>query len=163
MTSVFCTSTITPDGGVDARDFFDGEDGFEELGSAAAVLLGNFDAHQAELEELVDQVFIEDALLVHLLDQGTNFLVGELADVVAEENFVFGKGGEGSGNGGLQRGFRHGDTFEGLGWQTRNFSTLGREGFWDGAEHFAGAVVIQAIESIPAGAAVPANRKRSGK
>ena len=76
---------------VHARKFFDGEDGFEELRAASAVLLGNFDAHQAELEEVVDEVFVEDAFLVHLFDQGTDFLVGKLADVVAEKNFVFGE------------------------------------------------------------------------
>jgi hypothetical protein len=34
-------------GRVHARQFFDGQDRFEELGSAAAVLLWDFDAHQA--------------------------------------------------------------------------------------------------------------------
>ena len=96
---------------VHAGEFFDGEDCFEELGAASAVLLGDFDAHQAELKEIVDEIFFEDGLLVHLLHQGTNLFVGELADVVAEEDFVFGEGGERSGNGGLQDRFRHESTF----------------------------------------------------
>ena len=82
------------DGGVDARQLFDGEDRVEERAAGAAVLLGNLDAHQAELEELVKQVFVEDALFVHLLDQRPDFLVGKLADVVAKHDFVFGEGGQ---------------------------------------------------------------------
>ena len=75
-------------------------------------------------KKLVDQVFVEDALLVHLLDQRADFLVGKLADVVAEENFVFGERGQGRGSGSLQRGFRHmGSTFREL--ATKNFSTFG--------------------------------------
>ena len=81
-------------GGVDARQLLDGQDRFEELGAASAVLLGDFDAHQSELEEIVNQVVVEDAFLVHLLDQRADLFVGELADVVAEENFVFGESGQ---------------------------------------------------------------------
>ena len=88
-------------GGVDARQFLDRQDRFEEFRAASAVLLGNLNAHQAELEEIVDQVFVEDALFVHLFDQRTDLLVGELADVVAEENFVFGESGEGGRSGRL--------------------------------------------------------------
>ena len=97
-------------GCIHARQFFDGQDRFEELGGASAVLLGNLNAHQAELEEIVDEIFVEDALLVHLLHQRTDLLVGELADVVAEENFIFGERGSGAGER-LQSGFGHGDTF----------------------------------------------------
>ena len=97
-------------GGVDARQFLDREDGFEKLCAAAAVLLGDFDAHEAELEEFVDEGFVEDTLLVHFFYQRADALVGELADVIAEEDFVFGEGGEGRGNG-LQR-VRHRKTFE---------------------------------------------------
>ena len=34
---------------------------------------------------------LEDALLVHLLDEGTHALLGELTNVVAKEDFVFGQ------------------------------------------------------------------------
>jgi hypothetical protein len=51
-------------------------------------------------------------------DQRTDLLVGELADVVAEENFVFGERGQRSGGSGLQRGFGH----------NRNFSTAAKGG-----------------------------------
>ena len=99
-------------GSVHARQFLDRQNRFEELGAASAVLLGNLDAHQAELEEIVDEIFVEDALLVHLLDQRTNLLVGKLADVVAEKNFVFGERGQRGGGGGLQSGFGHENTFK---------------------------------------------------
>ena len=66
MTSVFCTSTRTP-AGLDAGERLDGQDRVEERAAAAAVLLGNLDAHQAELEKIRFQVFVEDGLLVHLL------------------------------------------------------------------------------------------------
>ena len=48
------------------------------------------------------RLFFEDALLIHLFDQGTNLVVGELADVVAEENLVFRERGQGRGDGGLE-------------------------------------------------------------
>ena len=68
---------------------------------------GNFDAHQSELKELVNEVFFEDALFVHFFDQRTDFVFGKLADVVAEKNFVFGEAGQGGRGGGLQHGLRH--------------------------------------------------------
>ena len=49
------------------------------------------------------RVFLEDAFLVHLLDQRADFLVGKLADVVAEKNLVFGESGQGRGNGAVCR------------------------------------------------------------
>ncbi len=90
-------------GGVHTGQFLDSQNCLEELGSASTVLLGDFDAHQSELEEIVDQVFVEDTFLVHILDQRADFLVGKLANVVAEENLVFGKRRQGRGSGGLQR------------------------------------------------------------
>ena len=65
----------------------------------------------AELEKLVNEVFIEDALFVHLLHQRPDRFVGKLADVVAKHDFVFGEGSQGRRRRGLQRGFRHGNTF----------------------------------------------------
>src|SRR5208337_1092096 len=96
---------------VHTRQFLDGQNRFEELRAASAELLGNLDAHQAELKEIVNEVFVEDALLVHFLDQRTNLLVSKLADVVAEKNFVFGERGQRGGGGGLQ-GFGHGNTLK---------------------------------------------------
>jgi hypothetical protein len=100
---------------------FDRQNRFEELW-AAAILFGNFNAHQPELKEFVDEVFVGDSLLVHLLDQKTDCLVGKVVDVVAEETFVFGERGQRSRNGSLQRGFGHGKTLQSSGWQTVDFS-----------------------------------------
>ncbi len=72
-------------------------------------MFGNLDAHQAELEELFEQRVIEDRLFVHLFRQRTNFVVGKLADVVAEQNLVLGERGKRRGIRKLH-GFRHGDT-----------------------------------------------------
>ena len=96
-------------GSVGPRTFFHGYDRFKELAARAAVLLRNLDAHQTELKELVYQAVIEYRLFVHLFRQRTNLVVGELADVVAEQNLVFGKSGERRGIRKLQS-FRHGDT-----------------------------------------------------
>ena len=91
LTSVFCTSTTTPAEASTARKLFNREDGFEERAAAAAVLLGNFDAHQSKLEELVDQRGLEHALLVHLLNMRPDGFVGELANGIAKQDFIFGE------------------------------------------------------------------------
>ena len=96
-------------GSVGPRTFFDGQDRFKKLAARSAVLLGNLYAHQPELKELVDQAVIEHCLFVHLFGQRTNLVLGELADVVAEENLVFGKSGDRRGIRKLQS-FRHEDT-----------------------------------------------------
>src|ERR1022692_3731091 len=51
-----------------------------------------------------------EGLLVHFFDEGTDFVVGELADVVAKEDLVFGEGGQGRRNWGLE-GLGHINTF----------------------------------------------------
>ena len=47
------------DRGVDGGDLFDGEDGLEEGSAGAAVLVGDFDAHQAEVEELRNELGVK--------------------------------------------------------------------------------------------------------
>ena len=89
-------------GGIDAGKFFHREDRLEKGAASAAVLFGNFNAHQAQLKELLDNLVLEDTLLVHFLDVGPDAFVRELVDRVAKEYFVFGKrnqrgGWEGSG------------------------------------------------------------------
>ena len=44
---------------VDVRELLDGENGVEERRPGAAVLLGDLDPHQAELEEALDQVAVD--------------------------------------------------------------------------------------------------------
>ena len=95
-------------GGVHARHLFDRQNCLKEFAAAAAILFRDLDSHQPKLKELVDQVFVEHAFFVHLLDQRPDFLVGELADVVAKHEFVFGERGQRRRRGGLQRNFRHG-------------------------------------------------------
>ena len=78
-------------GGVHARQFLDGENGFEECSGAATELLGNLDTHQAELEELVNQRVVEHAFLVHFAGERRDLFFREPADVVAKELLVFGE------------------------------------------------------------------------
>ena len=97
-------------GSVHARQLFHRQNRLKELAARATILLRHFDPHQPELKELVDEIFVEDALFVHLLHQRTNFLFGELADVVTKENFVFREAGQRSRRGKLQN-IRHESTF----------------------------------------------------
>ncbi len=71
-------------GSIHARNFFHGQDRLKKPSSSAAVLLRNFYPHQPKLEELIDQIVIKNALLVHLTDFGAEGLVGKLAHVVAK-------------------------------------------------------------------------------
>ena len=91
MTSVFWTSTSTPTDGIDPRERFDGQHGVEERGAGAAVALGDLDAHDAELEQLVDELAGHLGVLVHLADERPDLAVGEFVDAVAEQRFVFGQ------------------------------------------------------------------------
>ncbi len=54
--------------------------------------------------------FSKTPLFVHLFHMGTNLLVRELADIIAEEDLVFGEGGQWGGQGSLQS-VGHGGTF----------------------------------------------------
>jgi len=83
---------------------------FENREDRGSLSCGSFREHREEGWASPDEFFVEDSLLVHLLDQGSNFLVGKLVDVVAEENLIFGKRGQRRGNGSLQRSFGHGKT-----------------------------------------------------
>ena len=82
------------DGGVDGGDLFDGEDGAEEGAADAAVLVGDFDAHEAEVEELGDDGGAHLLGFVHLADERCDLVAGELADRLLEELLFGGEGGE---------------------------------------------------------------------
>ncbi len=56
-------------GGVDRGDFLDGEHALEEIAALSAVLFRDFDGHEAKIEELADQVFVEDGGVIHLADE----------------------------------------------------------------------------------------------
>ena len=91
---VFCTSTITPAEGSTAESSSTARIGLEEVAALPAVFLGDFDAHQAHLEELADDVFAEHAGFVHLADMGADFLARELAHGGLEELLVFAQRGQ---------------------------------------------------------------------
>ena len=82
---------------------------WKKLPPAAAVFFGDFDAHQAQLEELADDVFAEDAGFVHLADVGADLLARELAHGGLKELLFFRQRGERLGrNLGLLRAGWHG-------------------------------------------------------
>ncbi len=66
----------------------------DERAAGAAVLLGHLDAHQAELEELRDQLGVELRGAVHRHRARTHFGFGELRDGILERGFIVRKGGE---------------------------------------------------------------------
>jgi hypothetical protein len=80
---------------VDGRDLFDGENGLEKGSRGATVFDGDFDAHQAEVEELRNQLGMEVLLLVHGADQRRDIILRKLADGRAKQLFIFRKQGEG--------------------------------------------------------------------
>ena len=57
----------------------------EERAAGAAVGLGDLDAHDAELEQLIDERARDLRLLVHFADERPDLRVGELAHAVAED------------------------------------------------------------------------------
>jgi hypothetical protein len=67
----------------------------EEPPAGAAVGFRHLDAHDAEVEELPDQVGLDLRVLVHLAHERPHLGVGEFPYAVPEEEFVFGQDGEG--------------------------------------------------------------------
>jgi hypothetical protein len=66
----------------------------EERRTAAAVALGDFDAHDPQLEELVDEGARDLGLLVHLPHERPDLAIRELVDAGLEQPFVFGQCGQ---------------------------------------------------------------------
>ena len=81
------------DGGVGLGEGFDGQDGVEEGSAGAAVLLGDFNAHEAEVEELFDEAGVHVGGIVHVADKRGDSVAGEVADGSLEEAFLFGEMG----------------------------------------------------------------------
>ena len=80
---------------VDARQLLDGEHRVEERAAGAAVALGDLDAHDAELEQLVDERRAGSSRARPSRGRAAGPApVGELADAVAEDRFVFGQDGQ---------------------------------------------------------------------
>ena len=76
---------------IDAGQRLDGEHGVEERAAGPAEGLGHLDAHDAELEQRIDEVAGDLRLLVHVTDVRADFPVGKLVHAVAKEPFVLGK------------------------------------------------------------------------
>ena len=100
------------DGGVHGGNGFNGEDGVEEASAGAPLLLRNLDAHQAHGEKLLHQARRKLLLVVHLADQRSDGLLGELADRGVEKSLFFRELGE-SGRG--MAGFGQGNPASGFG------------------------------------------------
>ena len=77
--------------GADELQFGVGQDLLRERGAAAAVALRNLDAHDTELEHLVDQGAGNLRVFVHLAHERTNLTIGEFVHAVAKQDFVFGE------------------------------------------------------------------------
>ena len=61
----------------------------EEGPALAAVFLGDFDGHQAQVEELLQQIPAEHARIVHGAHMGSQALAGETAHGSLEQSLFF--------------------------------------------------------------------------
>ena len=74
--------------------FLHRQNALEETAAAAAVFFGDLDAHQAQFEELADDVLAEHAGLVHFADVRADLLARELAHGGLKELLFFRQRGE---------------------------------------------------------------------
>jgi hypothetical protein len=61
----------------------------KEGSAAAAVRVGNLDAHHSQLEEAVDERAGHFRLIVHFADQRPDFPLRKLEHALPEQGFVF--------------------------------------------------------------------------
>ena len=80
----------------------DDEHGIEECRAGASPLIGDFDSHDAEVEETGDQVLRHRGVVVHLLDQRPDFFVGEIAHALLKHLLFFGEESERRAGGNFQ-------------------------------------------------------------
>jgi hypothetical protein len=85
------------DAGVDARELLDGDDGAGEVHPRAAVLLGDLDAHQSLLEQLLDDRRVHGFGLIHLTGLGQDDFRGKLGNGFAHHGFGLGQMCDGRG------------------------------------------------------------------
>ena len=69
----------------------DHQDRIKEGGAGAAPPVGDLNAHDAELEEAVDQVPGHDPGLVHVVHPRADLLDGEVAHALLEQLLLFGE------------------------------------------------------------------------
>jgi hypothetical protein len=96
-------------GWVDGGDLFHSKNGLEEGSSGPTVLDGNLDAHQAEIEELRNQLGVKVLLFVHGANQGRDIFLRKLANSGTKELFIFRKQGEGGSGLRCKNGICHGN------------------------------------------------------
>ena len=77
--------------GVHARELLDGERVGERVAAAAAVLLGEGDAHQVQLPQLGDDLVGEGLRAVELLGDRRDLALGEFAHGAADQLVVGGE------------------------------------------------------------------------
>lgn len=85
------------DAGVSAGELLDADDGRGEVHAGAAVLLGDLDAHEALLEELLYNGGVHLLGFVHVSRLGEDDLVGELGHGFGHGGFYFGEVADGGG------------------------------------------------------------------
>ena len=82
------------DGRIDGGDGFDGQHRVEEAAVRAFQGFGDLDAHEAELEELWDEMRSELLLVVHATHERLDLFPGKLLHRRVEERFLLGELGE---------------------------------------------------------------------
>lgn len=82
------------DAGVGAGELLDGDDGRGEVHARAAVVLGDLDAHEALLKELLDEGRVHGFGLVHVAGLGEDDVGGEFGDGLGHGGFDFGEVGD---------------------------------------------------------------------
>jgi hypothetical protein len=78
-------------GGADLAHLLDGHDVGQNVRAGSAVLLGEVDTHHAQLGHLLDVLFRERLVLVHVFGHGLDFILGELAVHLAEHFLLLGQ------------------------------------------------------------------------
>ena len=74
---------------IDPRQRLDRQNRVEERGAAAAEFVRNLDAHDSEVEQLVDQAAGNLGVLVHLAHQRPDLARGEFRDGTPKQAFLF--------------------------------------------------------------------------
>lgn len=83
--------------GVGAGELLDADDGRGEVHARAAVLLGDLDAHEPLLKELLDNGRVHGLGLVHVAGAGQDHVRGELVDHLRHGGLGLGEVGDGRG------------------------------------------------------------------
>jgi hypothetical protein len=76
------------DGWIDFRQRLDRQDGVKEAGTTTTERVRDLDAHDAEVEQLLDEAFRDACPVIHLADQRSHLTAGKVAHGVTEEPFV---------------------------------------------------------------------------